>query len=176
MTGNYSGCARIRPTFVIIPYQVMTGNYSTLRPLYSSTRIIPYQVMTGNYSVGTLLIFSHKNHTIPSDDRELQRRNSYGQREVYHTIPSDDRELQQMERAYPFGRIIPYQVMTGNYSYQVTFNGNIAIIPYQVMTGNYSYCDVTDGMVSNHTIPSDDRELQLGICRCRGLSRSYHTK
>ena len=34
--------------------------------------------------------------------------------------------------------IIPYQVITGNYSIDNVTGGKLTIIPYQVITGNYS--------------------------------------
>ena len=38
----------------------------------------------------------------------------------------------------PVVYIIPYQVMTGNYSDDCRGRKKLKIIPYQVMTGNYS--------------------------------------
>ena len=166
----------------IIPYQVMTGNYSTPTARMPAAAIIPYQVMTGNYSNSRLVILTAPDHTIPSDDRELQPMKSSSVMSSYHTIPSDDRELQpgrcvrlrschhtipsddrelqqiliclsqtnhhtipsddrelqQFTHASVEAGIIPYQVMTGNYSILHEDAQRAYIIPYQVMTGNYS--------------------------------------
>ncbi len=56
----------------------------------------------------------------------------------YHTIPNDDRELQLHQDWYPKNIIIPYQMMTGNYSVNRSGVDYAVIIPYQMMTGNYS--------------------------------------
>ena len=77
-------------------------------------------------------------HTIPNDDRELQRRLYNPRTCPDHTIPNDDRELQRPQREQHAKSIIPYQMMTGNYSYLDYFTIMEFIIPYQMMTGNYS--------------------------------------
>ena len=56
------------------------------------------------------------NYTIPSDNRELQPVGVQGSIPCYYTIPSDNRELQQTSWWYYRERIIPYQVITGNYN------------------------------------------------------------
>ena len=122
----------------IIPYQMMTGNYSQRCGRCTARWIIPYQMMTGNYSARM--------------------------------------------RGTPPLCIIPYQMMTGNYSRDGLKVNRCIIIPYQMMTGNYSgvhsVCDQVASYhtkwwqgttaphestrsMMNHTIPNDDRELQL---------------
>ena len=58
------------------------------------------------------------NYTIPSDNRELQRNKHRGSSSRDYTIPSDNRELQQRVLVIDFDKIIPYQVITGNYNRQ----------------------------------------------------------
>ena len=55
-------------------------------------------------------------YTIPSDNRELQPLDLAHAAIRYYTIPSDNRELQQTSWWYYRERIIPYQVITGNYN------------------------------------------------------------
>ena len=56
---------------------------------------------------------------------------------VDYTIPSNNRELRQDVTAYQVVKIIPYQVITGNYDVIAATIGECGIIPYQVITGNY---------------------------------------
>ena len=58
--------------------------------------------------------------------------------EANYTIPSDNRELQLGIQQYPVVKIIPYQVITGNYNQIVGNRSDRHIIPYQVITGNYN--------------------------------------
>ena len=77
-------------------------------------------------------------YTIPSDNRELQLNGVQLASSGYYTIPSDNRELQQKRRLALNWKIIPYQVITGNYNNQYNDFPTIIIIPYQVITGNYN--------------------------------------
>ena len=56
------------------------------------------------------------NYTIPSDNRELQQWKRTRHSRNYYTIPSDNRELQQCVKYKRNLKIIPYQVITGNYN------------------------------------------------------------
>ena len=42
--------------------------------------------------------------------------------------------------------IIPYQVITGNYDFDVNENWLRTIIPYQVITGNYDFTALIDNL------------------------------
>ena len=55
----------------------------------------------------------------------------------HYTIPSNNRELRHSSLVSFRGRIIPYQVITGNYDYVGLILCTVTIIPYQVITGNY---------------------------------------
>ncbi len=77
-------------------------------------------------------------YTIPSDNRELQPKIFRKLSLRHYTIPSDNRELQRKFAFWIFDVIIPYQVITGNYSDVAYISGGATIIPYQVITGNYS--------------------------------------
>ena len=77
-------------------------------------------------------------YTIPSDNRELQHLLCFSTYPKDYTIPSDNRELQQWKKDKILNAIIPYQVITGNYSSSQFYNASPLIIPYQVITGNYS--------------------------------------
>ena len=57
-------------------------------------------------------------------------------------------------------RIIPYQVITGNYNSSATSDKGAPIIPYQVITGNYNINRLALLKSIYYTIPSDNRELQ----------------
>ena len=57
-----------------------------------------------------------EDYTIPSDNRELQLAAAPVAFVEYYTIPSDNRELQLYRCVTVHQRIIPYQVITGNYS------------------------------------------------------------
>ena len=63
--------------------------------------------------------------------------------EYNYTIPSDNRELQLIKELFITRKIIPYQVITGNYNYISSVNLYDAIIPYQVITGNYNTLSIT---------------------------------
>ena len=52
---------------------------------------------------------------------------------------------------FPPPSIIPYQVITGNYSFTAIDIITHTIIPYQVITGNYS--TINDGNISFPIIP-----------------------
>ena len=74
ITGNYNqllACVFFR---FIIPYQVITGNYNIRCSRYDNLHIIPYQVITGNYNKNDNAIHNSHYYTIPSDNRELQRK------------------------------------------------------------------------------------------------------
>ena len=77
-------------------------------------------------------------YTIPSDNRELQLKTLVYTLLTDYTIPSDNRELQHTITAQVLRRIIPYQVITGNYNLPDLQALPPHIIPYQVITGNYN--------------------------------------
>ena len=56
----------------------------------------------------------------------------------HYTIPSDNRELQRRNYLQSIILIIPYQVITGNYNPFFLSLYLYMIIPYQVITGNYN--------------------------------------
>ena len=56
------------------------------------------------------------NYTIPSDNRELQLAGGRDLSDRDYTIPSDNRELQLQLAYLRLIKIIPYQVITGNYN------------------------------------------------------------
>ena len=56
---------------------------------------------------------------------------------INYTIPSNNRELRPKPTFFPFLKIIPYQVITGNYDKSRAKGRCGRIIPYQVITGNY---------------------------------------
>ena len=58
----------------------------------------------------------YRYYTIPSDNRELQRQNVPEIARQDYTIPSDNRELQLLRALEEHLKIIPYQVITGNYN------------------------------------------------------------
>ena len=86
--------------------------------------------------VGSLVL--NKNYTIPSNNRELQLATHTPIHSKNYTIPSNNRELQPLEAICGMLGIIPYQVITGNYSKVAHKIAELFIIPYQVITGNYS--------------------------------------
>ena len=57
---------------------------------------------------------------------------------VHYNIPSNNRELQLPPPVPVTSPIITYQVITGNYSYNMFPLLSLLIITYQVITGNYS--------------------------------------
>ena len=137
MTGNYSS------TFIRVcafSYHTIPNDDRELQPLHCRVHVF-------------------EDHTIPNDDRELQHQRSDRHDQLYHTIPNDDRELQPLGVVLLGEGIIPYQMMTGNYSGTSMFLHNPWIIPYQMMTGNYSSCLCRNRRRLYHTIPNDDREL-----------------
>ena len=80
----------------------------------------------------------HEDYTIPSDNRELQQEKDNIRGDIYYTIPSDNRELQHQDMRKQETKIIPYQVITGNYNEASASIHALNIIPYQVITGNYN--------------------------------------
>ena len=77
-------------------------------------------------------------YTIPSDNRELQQEYLFIDVSDDYTIPSDNRELQRGYNQMQATKIIPYQVITGNYNKVSSSAALYGIIPYQVITGNYN--------------------------------------
>ena len=61
-------------------------------------------------------MFNCLNYTIPSDNRELQHSRNVMTESQNYTIPSDNRELQLVDSVRNIHKIIPYQVITGNYN------------------------------------------------------------
>ena len=54
-------------------------------------------------------------YTIPSNNRELRQKQGVDALISNYTIPSNNRELRQLNQRFHRKRIIPYQVITGNY-------------------------------------------------------------
>ena len=77
-------------------------------------------------------------YNIPSNNRELQQQNMSSSQMVHYNIPSNNRELQLPPPVPVTSPIITYQVITGNYSYNMFPLLSLLIITYQVITGNYS--------------------------------------
>ena len=77
-------------------------------------------------------------YTIPSDNRELQHIGIFRKGRINYTIPSDNRELQQKKTAFFIA--VYYTIPSDNRELQLFFSCNLSIkiIPYQVITGNYN--------------------------------------
>ena len=68
------------------------------------------------------------NYNIPSNNRELQQDCPAGTWLLHYNIPSNNRELQQINHQYFLSIIITYQVITGNYSYNVLWESSDNIL------------------------------------------------
>ena len=63
-------------------------------------------------------------YNIPSNNRELQLLSLMGWLSHYYNIPSNNRELQHKSVRSSTNLIITYQVITGNYSYNVLWESS----------------------------------------------------
>ena len=81
-----------------------------------------------------------RNYTIPSDNRELQQLCNATGYAVHYTIPSDNRELQRQN--VPEIARQDYTIPSDNRELQLlrALEEHLKIIPYQVITGNYNLC------------------------------------
>ena len=77
-------------------------------------------------------------YNIPSNNRELQQSVTYWFQKSNYNIPSNNRELQLNSYEEQKDIIITYQVITGNYNWNIGIIGTGRIITYQVITGNYN--------------------------------------
>ena len=67
-------------------------------------------------------------YNIPSNNRELQLWHSRYYAVVDYNIPSNNRELQRTDNMLSLLSIITYQVITGNYSYNVLWESSDNIL------------------------------------------------
>ena len=77
-----------------------------------------------------------------------------------YTIPSDNRELQPVGEDNEKIKIIPYQVITGNYNQHS--HGASCVLYYTIPSDNRELQPLESKTYTteNYTIPSDNRELQ----------------
>ena len=75
-----------------------------------------------------IISFQTLYYNIPSNNRELQRVQKTPQTHSNYNIPSNNRELQLVTAALSSSVIITYQVITGNYSYNVLWESSDNIL------------------------------------------------
>ena len=91
---------------------------------------INYNIPSNNRELQPFLYSSmlSGDYNIPSNNRELQHNGEYWQKRFDYNIPSNNRELQQINHQYFLSIIITYQVITGNYSYNVLWESSDNIL------------------------------------------------
>ena len=75
-----------------------------------------------------MMFFESINYNIPSNNRELQHKCWLNQLLHHYNIPSNNRELQRTDNMLSLLSIITYQVITGNYSYNVLWESSDNIL------------------------------------------------
>ena len=111
-------------------YNIPSNNRELQRSALSVIRSLYYNIPSNNRELqhNSLVSTSVLNYNIPSNNRELQLwRKSLLQWQNYN-IPSNNRELQRFPSIYLKERIITYQVITGNYSYNVLWESSDNIL------------------------------------------------
>ena len=76
----------------------------------------------------TVLTVLRPYYNIPSNNRELQHERIKNTRTLHYNIPSNNRELQRTDNMLSLLSIITYQVITGNYSYNVLWESSDNIL------------------------------------------------
>ena len=89
-----------------------------------------YNIPSNNRELQHVSVFSlyKANYNIPSNNRELQLIGELVFRILNYNIPSNNRELQLVTAALSSSVIITYQVITGNYSYNVLWESSDNIL------------------------------------------------
>ena len=123
-----------------VPYYTIPSNNRELRHMpFSIHTLFYYTIPSNNRELRRAIRkrVSRADYTIPSNNRELRPNVWSGKMLGDYTIPSNNRELRLLGMDSLTFKIIPYQVITGNYDLINKMLSFHNIIPYQVITGNY---------------------------------------
>ena len=110
-----------------VPYYNIPSNNRELQPhTSSSAEDTHYNIPSNNRELQLLSLMGWLSHyyNIPSNNRELQLQVLLVCLMAYYNIPSNNRELQHKSVRSSTNLIITYQVITGNYSYNVLWESS----------------------------------------------------
>ena len=107
-------------------YNIPSNNRELQPHTSSSAEDTHYNIPSNNRELQLLSLMGWLSHyyNIPSNNRELQLQVLLVCLMAYYNIPSNNRELQHKSVRSSTNLIITYQVITGNYSYNVLWESS----------------------------------------------------